>query len=103
MTWLTRTTQPWGNIASVGLAGGSELHTTVMPFILRGVSILGITSSGCPTAWRHQLWQRLATDLRPRHLDAIVTQVVTLEQLPEVFDAMLKGETKGRTVVKIET
>jgi NADPH2:quinone reductase len=103
LTWLTRTTKPWGNIASVGLAGGSELHTTVMPFILRGVSILGITSSGCPTAWRHLLWQRLAADLRPQHLDAIVTQVVTLEQLPRVFDGMLKGETKGRTVVKIET
>jgi len=103
LTWLTRTTQPWGNIASVGLAGGSELHTSVMPFILRGVSLLGITASGCPTALRHQLWQRLATELRPHHLDAIVSRVASLGELPEVFDAMLKGRVKGRTVIKLSS
>ncbi len=101
LAWLTRTTKPWGNIAAVGLAGGSELHTTVMPFILRGVSLLGITSSGCPTALRHKLWQRLATDLQPHQLSAIVTEVVDLEDLPRVFAAMLKGEVRGRTVVRM--
>lgn len=99
--WLTRTTRPWGNICSVGLAGGSSLQTTVMPFILRGVSLLGITSSGCPPEWRAPLWQRLATDLKPGHLDAIVTRVVELEDLPQVFADMLEGQHTGRTVVRL--
>lgn len=101
LAWLTRTVVPWGNIASVGLAGGSELHTTVMPFILRGVSLLGITSSGCPTGLRHKLWQRLATDLAPKHLDKIVSQTASLEDLPGIFENMLAGKTTGRTVIKI--
>lgn len=99
--WLTRTTQPWGSIASVGLAGGSYLNTTVMPFILRGISLLGITSSGCRPEWRAPLWQRMAADLAPAHLDSIVTKEVDLEQLPEVFNAMLAGKSLGRTIVKI--
>lgn len=101
LAWLTRTTQPWGNITSVGLAGGAELNTTVMPFILRGVALLGVTSSGCPTALRHTLWQRLAGDLKPRHLDSVLSREVGLEALPAVFDAMLAGKTAGRTLVKI--
>ena len=101
LAWLTRTVVPWGNIASVGLAGGSELHTTVMPFILRGVSLLGITSAGCPTPLRHELWDRLTKDLAPRHIDKIVTRVAPMEKLPEIFDEMLAGKTTGRTVIKI--
>ncbi|MEX2516767.1 MAG: YhdH/YhfP family quinone oxidoreductase [Gammaproteobacteria bacterium] len=101
LAWLTRTVQPWGNIVSVGLAGGSDLKTTVMPFILRGVSLLGVTSSGCPDALRRQLWQRLAGELRPRALEQIATHEVTLEQLPDVFANMLAGKTSGRTLVKI--
>src|ERR687896_771025 len=101
LAWLTRTVKPWGNIAAVGLAGGSEIHTTVMPFILRGVSLLGITSAGCPAALRYKLWPRLATDLRPPHLASIVTEVVGLEDLPRVFAAMLEGLVRGRTVVKL--
>ncbi len=101
LAWLTRTTKPMGNIASVGLAGGSQLNTTVMPFILRGVSLLGITSSGCPTVYRQPLWERLAGDLAPKHLDKIVTNTIGLEDLPETFEKMLAGETKGRTVVAI--
>ncbi|MGH8533833.1 MAG: oxidoreductase, partial [Gammaproteobacteria bacterium] len=101
LAWLTRTLRPWGNICAVGLAGGSELHTTVMPFILRGVSILGISSAGCPAALRHALWRRLAAELRPRHLDKIVARTVGLEDLPGVFDTMLQGQARGRTVVKI--
>ncbi len=101
LAWLTRTMRPWSCIASVGLAGGTHLNTTVMPFILRGVSIIGITSSGTPTVWRQPLWERLATDLKPTHLDRIVSQVVTLSELPGVFDAMLSGKTTGRTLVEI--
>jgi acrylyl-CoA reductase (NADPH) len=101
LAWLTRTTKPWGNIASVGLAGGAQLNTTVMPFILRGVSLIGITSSGCPTRYRQPLWERLASDLAPKHLDKIVTNTVGLKDLPWVFENMLAGKTTGRTVVEI--
>lgn len=101
LAWLTRTTRPWGNIASVGLAGGTHLNTTVMPFILRGVSLLGITSSGCPGHYRKQLWNRLATDLTPNNLDKIITNKIGLEELPEIFNSMLAGNTIGRTVVEV--
>jgi len=101
LAWLTRTTRSLGNICSVGLAGGSALHTTVMPFILRGVSLLGITSAGCPTALRHLLWRRLGTDLRPRHLEAIGATEIGLEDLPRTFQAMLRGEVTGRILVRI--
>jgi len=101
LAWLTRTIVPWGNIASVGLAGGSQLNTTVMPFILRGVSLLGITSSGCPGSLRERIWQRLAGDLKPAHLDRIVSRTVDLEELSKVFDEMLENKTHGRTVVRI--
>ncbi len=98
---LTRTVKPWGSIASIGMAGGHQLTTTVMPFILRGVSLLGINSSGCPYEVRQELWQRLATDLHPRHLDEIVSQTISLEQLPETFEQMMNGQTHGRIVVQI--
>lgn len=103
LAWLTRTVLPWGNIASVGLAGGSQLETTVMPFILRGVSLLGISSSGCPTEWREPIWQRLATDLSPKHLDKIVSKTIGLEDLDKVFEDMLNARTSGRTVVKVSS
>jgi NADPH2:quinone reductase len=83
------------------MAGGSELHTTVMPFILRGVGLLGITSANCPLARRRHIWQRLVTDLRPAHLDAIVSDTVPLEDLPVVFDRMLSAAHRGRVVVKL--
>ncbi len=100
--WLTRTTKPWGNIAAVGMAGGSHLETTVMPFILRGVSLIGITASACPTVLRHKLWHRLVTDLAPKHLDKIVTRVAALDDLSEIFDSLLAGTSTGRTIIKIE-
>ena len=102
LSGITRTVKPWGNIASIGLAGGHELNTTVMPFILRGVSLLGINSAGCPRPIREEIWQRLATDLRPRQLDEILTRTVSLEALPEVFEAMLSGQILGRVLVSIE-
>ncbi|MET0000162.1 MAG: oxidoreductase, partial [Candidatus Thiodiazotropha lotti] len=93
--------RPWGNIASIGLAGGHQLNTTVMPFILRGVSLLGIDSAGCPYPLRTEIWQRLSTDLKPRHLDDIVQQKINLEQLPDTFERMLSGEIFGRTLVEV--
>jgi len=100
--WLTRTVRPWGNIASIGLAGGTELHTTVMPFILRGVSLLGIDSVHCPMPLRRRIWERLGSDLRPPHLDRIVAGTVGLGDLLEVFERVLAGHATGRTVVRIQ-
>lgn len=101
LTWLTRTVQPWGNIASIGLAASHELHTTVMPFILRGVSLLGINSVVVPRELRLAVWQRLATDLRPRHLDRICTKTVAFDALPDQFEAYVQGRVTGRTLVRI--
>jgi acrylyl-CoA reductase (NADPH) len=101
LAWLTRTVSPWGNIVSIGLAGGVKLETTVMPFILRGVGLLGVSSSNCPLPWREPLWQRLGSDLKPRHLDKIVSETVTLQQLPDVFERMLARQTRGRVVVSL--
>ncbi len=100
--WLTRSMLPWGSIASIGLAGGAELHTTVMPFILRGVSILGITSANCPMQRRLKIWQRLVTDLQPQHLASIVAGQVTLDDLPAVFETLLSGEHRGRYIVDLQ-
>jgi NADPH2:quinone reductase len=101
LTWLTRTVDSWGNIASIGLAASHKLETTVMPFILRGVSLLGINSSAMPREVRVAIWKRLATDLKPRHLDRIVTQTIDFDELPNAFDAYVKSRIMGRTVVKI--
>jgi len=100
LAWLTRTVRPWGSIASIGLAASAELHTTVMPFILRGVSLIGVNVDA-PQEIRGEVWSRLAGDLRPAHLDAVVTREVSLNELPECFDAYIRGDVVGRTVVKI--
>lgn len=101
LTWLTRTVDFWGSIASIGLAGGHELHTTVMPFILRGVNLLGINSSATLRDMRLVVWNRIATDLRPTRLDRICDKVVNFDELPAQFDDYIKGRVIGRTVVRI--
>jgi acrylyl-CoA reductase (NADPH) len=98
---LTRHMDFWGNIASVGLAGGAELKTTVMPFILRGVNLLGINSSATPRAERLEVWQRIAGDLKPRHLERIVSRTISFAELPGAFQSYIDGKVTGRTVVKI--
>lgn len=102
--WLAQllaSTAPYGNLASIGLAADSKLDTTVMPFIIRGVSLLGIASAGTARNIRDEIWQHLATDWKPAHPDAICTQEVGLDELPGVFDAMLAGRSFGRTLVRI--
>ena len=98
--WLTRTTNYWGAIAVCGLAGGVELHTTVMPFILRGVNLLGIDSVMCPMDVRRTVWQRLATDLKPKALSTIAREI-PLDGLPDAFTTLLNGAARGRYVVKL--
>ncbi|MCK9488615.1 MAG: oxidoreductase [Xanthomonadales bacterium] len=99
--WLTRVIQPRGNIAACGMAGGNELHTTVMPFILRAINLLGIAAGSTDYPTRQALWQRLAGPWRPPHLEQIAANEVGLEDLPGVFEAMLSGKTTGRTLVRI--
>jgi NADPH2:quinone reductase len=101
LSWLTRSVDFRGNIASVGMAGGVELQTTVMPFILRGVNLLGINSSATPRALRLVIWNRIATDLAPRHLGRIVTSSVPFAELPRAFAPLLAGRALGRTLVTI--
>jgi acrylyl-CoA reductase (NADPH) len=99
---ITRTMAPNGNIAAIGLAGGHELHTTVMPFILRGVSLLGCSSVEIPNPLRTQLWNHLANDWRPSSLDLMLTETVGLEDLSDVFERMHAGQTHGRILVEID-
>jgi acrylyl-CoA reductase (NADPH) len=101
LTWLTRTVDFWGNIASIGLAASPELKTTVMPFILRGVALLGINSSATRREWRLAVWQRIATDLKPRQLARIVTRTIDFDELPQAFPDYIAGRITGRTVVRI--
>ena len=100
LTALTRTMKYGGAIASCGLTGGVELNLTVLPFILRGVKLLGIDSVQCPMTMRREVWQRLATDMKPAHLGAIAREV-TLEQLDETFAALMAGTFRGRAVVRL--
>lgn len=101
LTWLTRTVDYGGNIASVGLAAGFELQTTVLPFILRAVCLLGINSVDTPRDLRLAVWQRLGTDLRPRHLDVIGSRTIGFDELPGYFQSWIDGSVTGRTVVEI--
>lgn len=87
-------------VAAVGLAGGNELHTTVLPFLLRGVSILGIDSVMCPRERRLAIWKRIATDLPMRKLHHMIERH-TLEDLPELGKKILKGGVRGRTVIEV--
>ncbi|MBB1087575.1 YhdH/YhfP family quinone oxidoreductase [Lysobacter sp. SG-8] len=96
---LLAQTAPYGNVASAGLAASHALDATVMPFIIRGVSLLGVASAGTARDIREAVWQHLASDWKPRHLDRICTREVTLEGLPDVFRTMLSGGSFGRTLV----
>jgi acrylyl-CoA reductase (NADPH) len=100
LAWLTRTMQPDGLIASFGNAGGIEFKTTVLPFILRGVRLIGVNSGETPMPLRRKIWGRLAGDLKPRHL-AHIAHDITLEELPGQFQRMLAAQSRGRAVVRI--
>jgi putative YhdH/YhfP family quinone oxidoreductase len=99
---LTRVIEPWGNIASCGMAGGHAVHTTVFPFILRGVSLLGVSSTNCDIDTRRRLWNRLGNEWKPPHLDEIIGEEVTLDGMEPVFRRLLRGEARGRSVVRID-
>jgi len=100
LPYVLRTLRIGASVASSGNAGGAELATTVFPFILRGVSLLGMDSVHVPIARRRDLWDRLATDLRPRDL-GVHCREVTLDTLDEALDAILAGEARGRWIVRV--
>jgi putative YhdH/YhfP family quinone oxidoreductase len=101
LSGISRVIDFWGNIACCGMAGGHGLHTSVFPMILRGVSLLGISSANCPIELRRKLWDRLGNEWKPPHLDEIIRKEVTFDALDPVFDTMLAGGSLGRTVVKV--
>ncbi|MGE3268157.1 MAG: oxidoreductase [Chloroflexota bacterium] len=101
LAYLLRTMNYGGSIAISGNAGGGEFSSTVYPFILRAVNILGIDSVMLPIRGRIALWQRLATDLRPPHLDQSIAHEVTLDQAPDVLERIIGGGVQGRTIVRV--
>ena len=98
---ICRVIQLWGNVACCGMAGDQGLHTTVFPMILRGVSLLGISSANCPYEIRRILWDRLANEWKPPLLNEILTREVRMEDMVPVFDLMLRGGSRGRTLVMV--
>ena len=101
LAWVASTMNVGGALASIGLAASHTLNTTVMPFILRGVSLLGVDSVNAPMLVRQEVWQRLAGDLKPRHLQAMVTKV-RLDEMAPVFERILKAQFHGRAVVTLD-
>jgi putative YhdH/YhfP family quinone oxidoreductase len=93
---------PYGNVAICGNAGGIAFESTVMPFIIRGASLLGIASAGTARDIRDEVWQHLASDWKPQHLERIATREIGLDELPGVFAPMLAGNSFGRTLVRID-
>lgn len=101
LSWFTRSTCYGGNVASIGLAADHKLETTVMPFILRGVNLLGINAVDTPRALRLQVWERLANDLRPQHLDTISAAEIRLDEIAGCAQSWIDGRITGRTLVKL--
>jgi acrylyl-CoA reductase (NADPH) len=90
-----------GAVAASGLTAGIKLETTVMPFILRSVSLLGIDSVMCGMEERAEVWRRLGDDLRPPQLDDSIAREIGLDELEGALDAILKAQMTGRTVVRV--
>ena len=89
----------WGSVASIGLAQSEKLNSTVFPFILRGVNLLGTSSNNCPQDLRQKIWSKIATEFKPKNLDSILSQEISLEELPAVAEKIIHSELFGRTIV----
>jgi acrylyl-CoA reductase (NADPH) len=100
LAWLTRSMMYGGPIACSGLTGGTQLHTTVLPFILRGTKLLGVDSVMCPMDARRDVWRRLATDMKPAALKTMAREI-SMGELPDAFATLLRGAARGRFVVKL--
>ena len=98
---LVRMTQPWGSVVSIGRATGNDFHGSVIPFIIRGVSILGVTSANCPMERRRRAWDKLFETLQPEDLEPLVADTINLEDLPDRFPRYIEGHGRGRTLVRL--
>lgn len=101
LAYALRTVRYGGAVAASGLTGGTTLETTVFPFILRAVSLLGVDSVNTPAPVRERVWERLAGDFRPDGLDETITREISLEQVDPFLDDVLAGKGVGRTVVNV--
>ena len=101
LAYLLRSTKYGGSVAACGNTGGANVTTTVFPFILRGVNLLGIDSVNCPMELRRELWQQLASEYKPASLLESIGKESTLEELPRVLAAILQGGIRGRTIVRV--
>ena len=102
LAYLTRTVRPWGNIACIGLAQSPALNTTVMPLILRGVSLLGINSVEVPRVWRLAVWDKLAGEWKPHDIERLIVRaIIGLEEVPRACEELMAGGAHGRYVVRI--
>jgi len=101
LSQLIASTELWGNVASIGLAASHKLDSSVFPFILRGVNLLGISSSNCPMTLRKTIWNKLGAELKPAHLKDILIEEISLKKVFEVSESMLLRKRRGRTIVKI--
>ena len=102
LTTILKSMQYNGLVSICGLVQSPELHTSVFPFILRGISLFGIDSSECSLEWRKKVWQKLSEEWKPDHLESI-SKIIALEELPQEINKILKGEQIGRTVVKLSS
>ena len=101
LAYLLRTTKKGGAIAAVGVAGGAAFSSTVYPLILRGVKLIGMDAPSTPLKLRRQLWEEIVQETRLPHLLEPIVTTVTLEDIPQMTQAMLRGKTLGRTLVKL--
>jgi acrylyl-CoA reductase (NADPH) len=101
LAYILSTMKYGGSVAVSGLTGGTNLQTTVFPFILRGVNLLGIDSVYCPMSKRLEVWETIANDLKPEFLLKLMTQDITLDELPEALNHILNNQISGRLVVNI--
>jgi len=102
LAYLMRTVRPWGNIACIGLAQSAALDTTVMPLILRGVSLLGIHSVNVPRAWRLAVWEKLAGEWKPHDMERLIVRaIIGLGEVPQACEELIAGRARGRYVVRL--
>lgn len=102
LSQLIAHTNLWGNIASIGLADSHKLDTTVFPLILRGVSLLGVSSTNCPMPLRKEIWKRMGAELKPKYLQNIMTEEVALKDVSSVFNDLLDRKKHGRIVINCQ-
>ena len=101
LDWIIKSTKDSGNIVSVGMASNYQLNTTVFPLIMRGINILGVTSTNYPNSERKKIWQKLSTEYKPTKLKIITKNCISLREIESFSKYLIKGKSNGRTIIKI--